>query len=333
MRFKGNETDDSALPKLLHGMALHIFRLRSRRQSKALSLPTILREMSVHILSLRSRRQHRAWGGASAEPQVYGVSTHQAREVGGSFLSCAISSSLRLGQWLSPASRACAINSDRTRGSATLHPRLYAAARIRGLRTRQNVGKDKALCRRLLRRLKTGCAAQEKMRVMASLIVGLTRPALLFFALLCLASPAKAQSGDRQLRWGGDAEGGAPYLLPNPKNPREIIGFEIDLMDAVGKQLNRKSAFVQNQWDGLIPGLQRGNYDLAVNGIEITDDRKQQVNFSIPYYACGEQLSVRAGENTISSLSDLKGKVVGTLKASLAQRILERANLERSNRI
>src|SRR5262249_52028681 len=97
--------------------------------------------------------------------------------------------------------------------------------------------------------------------------------------------------------------------------------------------LNRKSVFIQNQWDGLIPGLQRGNYDLAVNGIEITDDRKQQVNFSIPYYACGEQLSVRAGENTISSLSDLKGKVVGTLKASLAQRILERANLERSNRI
>src|SRR5262245_56896362 len=149
-------------------------------------------------------------------------------------------------------------------------------------------------------------------------------PVLLFFILLCSALPAKAQSGDQQLRWGGDAEGGAPYLLPDPKNPREIIGFEIDLMNAVGKQLNRKSVFVQNQWDGLIPGLQRGNYDLAVNGIEITDDRKQQVNFSIPYYACGEQLSVRAGENSINSLADLKGKAVGTLKASLAQRILER---------
>jgi hypothetical protein len=122
MRFKGNETDDSASPKLLHGKALHIFSLLGRRQSKALSLPTILREMSIHILSLRSRRQNRAWGGASAEPQEHGVSTHQAREAGGSFLSCAISSSLRLGQWLSPASRACAINPDRTWGSATLHP-------------------------------------------------------------------------------------------------------------------------------------------------------------------------------------------------------------------
>ncbi|HQR31655.1 MAG TPA: transporter substrate-binding domain-containing protein, partial [Blastocatellia bacterium] len=87
--------------------------------------------------------------------------------------------------------------------------------------------------------------------------------------IFLLAFPVRAQD----LRWGGDAEGGAPYLLPDPKNPRRIIGFEIDLMDALGKQLKRKSVFVQNQWDGLIPGLQRGSYELAVNGIEITDDR------------------------------------------------------------
>ncbi len=83
------------------------------------------------------------------------------------------------------------------------------------------MGNDKALFRRLLRRLKTrcttrdllrklktGCAAQEKMRVMAILTVGLLRHTLLFFALLCLVLPAKAQSGGQQLRWGGDAEGG-----------------------------------------------------------------------------------------------------------------------------
>jgi len=147
---------------------------------------------------------------------------------------------------------------------------------------------------------------------------------LLLLFILVSIFPAHAQD----LRWGGDAEGGAPYLLPDPKNPRRIIGFEIDLMDALAKQLNRKSVFVQNQWDGLIPGLQRGNYDLAVNGIEITDDRKQQINFSIPYYVCGEQLSVRTEENSTHSLADLKGKVVGTLKFSLAQRVLEQAKSE-----
>ncbi|MCI0336182.1 MAG: ABC transporter substrate-binding protein/permease [Acidobacteria bacterium] len=127
-----------------------------------------------------------------------------------------------------------------------------------------------------------------------------------------------------ELRWGGDAEGGAPYVFPDPKNPRQIVGYEVDLMNEIGRLLNRRAVFVQNQWDGLIPGLQRGNYDVAINGIEITDDRKQQVNFTIPYYATGEQLSVRVEENTINSLADLKGKTAGTLKYSLAQRILER---------
>ena len=78
---------------------------------------------------------------------------------------------------------------------------------------------------------------------------------LLLLIFLCTVLPCNAQ----ELRWGGDAEGGAPYLLPDPKNPRRIIGFEIDLMEALAKQLNRKSVFVQNQWDGLIPGLQRGS--------------------------------------------------------------------------
>src|SRR2546423_1747964 len=105
----------------------------------------------------------------------------------------------------------------------------------------------------------------------------------------------------QELRWGGDSEGGAPYVFQDPKNPREIIGFEVDLADALGGLLKRRAVFVQNQWDGLIPGLQRGNYDVVLNGLEITEDRKQQLNFSIPYYVTSTQLSVRVEENSINS--------------------------------
>src|SRR5262249_4075103 len=87
--------------------------------------------------------------------------------------------------------------------------------------------------RHLLRRLKTGCVMREKTWLRTSLAARILPNALLLFILFCSAFPAKAQSGDQQLRWGGDAEGGAPYLLPDPKNPREIIGFEIDLMNAI----------------------------------------------------------------------------------------------------
>jgi len=131
-------------------------------------------------------------------------------------------------------------------------------------------------------------------------------------------------AGGNALKWGADSEGGAPYVFADPKNPNDTIGFEVDLANALGQQINRPAEFVQNQWDGLIPGLQRGNYDVVINGLEITDDRKQEVNFTIPYYATSEQLSVRENTNSINSLTDLKGKIVGTMKNTLAQRILEK---------
>lgn len=141
--------------------------------------------------------------------------------------------------------------------------------------------------------------------------------------LLLLPIPA-AYAQQKELRWGGDSEGGAPYVFQDPKDPRRTIGFEVEIAEALAARLNRTSVFVQNQWDGLIPALQRGNYDLALNGLEVTEDRKTQIAFSIPYYVTTLQLSVRVEENSINSLADLKGRTVGTLKYSLAQRVLER---------
>jgi polar amino acid transport system substrate-binding protein len=131
------------------------------------------------------------------------------------------------------------------------------------------------------------------------------------------------QSPAGALTWGGDSEGGAPYEFQDPKDPSRIIGFEVDIVDAIGRILNRPATFVQNQWDGLVPGLQRGNYDMIVSGLEITPDRAQVINFSRPYYVTFEQLTVRANNNSIQSLEDCTGKKVGTLKGSLAQRMLE----------
>ncbi|HET9178426.1 MAG TPA: ABC transporter substrate-binding protein/permease [Terriglobia bacterium] len=149
-------------------------------------------------------------------------------------------------------------------------------------------------------------------------------PAVLAISLLALATAPLALGGAPELRWGGDAEGGAPYVFANPRNPRETIGFEVDLAKALGQKLHRRAVFVQNQWDGLISGLERGDYDIALNGLEITADREREINFTIPYYATSEQLSVRADDHSISSLADLKGKTVGTLKFSFAERVLER---------
>jgi polar amino acid transport system substrate-binding protein len=146
---------------------------------------------------------------------------------------------------------------------------------------------------------------------------------VLVAALLLASLPNAAAQGARPLTWGADSEGGAPYEFQDPRDPTRIIGFEADIMAALGRILGRETQFVQNQWDGLVPGLLRGDYDTIVSGLEITPDRAQVVAFTRPYYVTYEQLTVRAETSGISSLEDCAGKAVGTLKGSLAQRILD----------
>lgn len=124
------------------------------------------------------------------------------------------------------------------------------------------------------------------------------------------------------LRWAADAESNAPYIFQDPKDPSRLIGFEVDIVNALARELKIKPVFVQNQWDGLIPGLARDDYDIAINGLEITPDRADEVEFSLPYYLTHEQLVTLAGETAITDLRSLRGLKAGALKFSLAERIL-----------
>ncbi|MBI5116300.1 ABC transporter permease subunit [Candidatus Poribacteria bacterium] len=124
------------------------------------------------------------------------------------------------------------------------------------------------------------------------------------------------------LLWGSDAEGGAPYVFPDPNNPQKLIGFEVDLADAIARDLGVKAQQTQNAWDSLIPALDRGDFDIVMNGIEITPQRKEVVLFSIPYYIYTEQLVVRKDETRINEINELKGTRVGTLSGAVAQDIL-----------
>jgi polar amino acid transport system substrate-binding protein len=144
--------------------------------------------------------------------------------------------------------------------------------------------------------------------------------------LIALVFNAADMLADKKvLRWAADTESGAPYVFQDPRLPVNLIGFEVDIVNAIAEELDMETEFVQNQWDGLIPGLYRNDYDIAINGLEITEDRKLEVNFSVPYYITYEQLVVRKETNDVESLADLKGREVGTLKNSLAERILHDA--------
>jgi len=153
-----------------------------------------------------------------------------------------------------------------------------------------------------------------------------------FFILTALiallpAAGRAAEAWDRvartgELRWGADATGGAPYIFPDAQDPNRVVGFEVDLMDAVGKALGVKPVFVQVAWDQLVPALRRETFDMAFNGLEITPDRQAVIDFSAPYYLFAEQITVRRGDARFQTLEDFRGHRVGTLSASYAHTLL-----------
>lgn len=146
---------------------------------------------------------------------------------------------------------------------------------------------------------------------------------LILLAAFCFGSPAQA-SVSAELRWAADLKSGAPYVFVDPENPKNLQGFEYEIMQHLSTAMGRKLVVVQNEWDSLIPGLERGDYDIAANGIEITPERSKQVLFSLPYYATYEQLIVSAQDTTVKGLQETAGKKIGTLKASLAHYILQK---------
>jgi len=128
-----------------------------------------------------------------------------------------------------------------------------------------------------------------------------------------------------ELLWGADAEGGAPYVYPDPEHPENLIGFEYDLADALAARMGVKARMVQNQWEQLIPALDRGNFDIILNGLEITPENQQHITLSRPYYVYAQQIVVRRDTGGLARMADLVGRPVGVLASSAAQRLLQRA--------
>lgn len=92
----------------------------------------------------------------------------------------------------------------------------------------------------------------------------------------------------------------------------EYEGFDIDLWKAIAEELGYEYELNPMDFNGLIPALQSNSIDVALAGMTITEERKEKVDFSIPYYDAGLLVLVRADNEDIKSVDDLKGKVVAT---------------------
>lgn len=87
-------------------------------------------------------------------------------------------------------------------------------------------------------------------------------------------------------------------------------GFDIELVEALAKTLNKRVEWIDIDFKGLIPGLLSRRFDMAVSAIYITDERKKVVDFTDTYYAGGLVAMVKEGNTSIKTLADLNGKKV-----------------------
>ncbi len=148
-------------------------------------------------------------------------------------------------------------------------------------------------------------------------------------ALVLLAPAAVSAQSTTFLRWGGDAEGGAPFVEADPNDPAKLTGFDVEIAEIIAAGLGRPPQFMQVAFTSLDQSAVRGDFDIGFSGIEDTAARRATVATTVPYYQFREVLTVReADRERFRTLPDLRGRRVATLGGTIAYDILLAAERE-----
>jgi polar amino acid transport system substrate-binding protein len=159
------------------------------------------------------------------------------------------------------------------------------------------------------------------MRLRASRFGGTGPPAII--ALLLCGVMTASLNAQQPLRWGGDAEGGAPFVEADPDDPNRLVGFDVEIAELIAAKLGRTPQFIQVQFTSLDQSARRGDFDIGLSGIEDIPARRQALAASVPYYEFREVLTVRESDrDRYRTLADLAGRRVATLGGTIAYELL-----------
>ncbi len=118
----------------------------------------------------------------------------------------------------------------------------------------------------------------------------------------------------------------APFTFHDASG--KLVGFDVEIGEAIASKIGVKPQFVEGKWDGLIAGLDAKRYDTVINQVGITEARKQKYDFSEPYIASKAVLIVREGDDSIKSFADLKGKKSASLSQATSGKLAQEAGAE-----
>jgi polar amino acid transport system substrate-binding protein len=144
--------------------------------------------------------------------------------------------------------------------------------------------------------------------------------------LFAFCIPAQGQTTARPpFRWGGDAEGGAPFVEADPADPSKVRGFDVEIAEMIARGLGREPQFVQVTWASIVASAERGDFEIGLSGIEDRPELRARQSVTIPYFEFREVLAVRPADSSrFRRLKDLAGKRVATLGSTMAYDILLR---------
>lgn len=152
----------------------------------------------------------------------------------------------------------------------------------------------------------------------ARTLLGLAAASLAVVALAACSSSAPAASDSAA---GDDefglvtvdtltvaTEGTYPPFTYHEGGAGELIGYDVEVAEAVADKLGLEIAFEETQWDAIFAGLDAGRFDVIANQVSINPDREEDYLFSTPYTVSPSVVVVNEGDDSISSFEDLKGK-------------------------
>lgn len=152
----------------------------------------------------------------------------------------------------------------------------------------------------------------------------------IIFSLFMFGSAAATDLGGKVLRVGSDTT--YPPMETVDPTTGQIVGFDVDLVNAICSKINCKAEFVTTAWDGIFGALQQGGFDLVASGVSITDERKQTMDFTEPYLIVSQAVLIRVADEGLT-IEDFKKKgfklaaQTATTNATLAEELLGRDNV------
>lgn len=112
----------------------------------------------------------------------------------------------------------------------------------------------------------------------------------------------------------------APFNMTNDKG--ELIGFDVDIANALCAKIPANCEIVAQDWDGIIPGLKANKYDAIIASMSITEKRLKVVDFTNKYYS--NLLAYVAKEGVEFNVANATGKTIGAQRATIAAQELKK---------